>query len=252
MGDRQTASFERQACTNKCIGRSVSLPPPSPNFPLGDSTDHAALDVATLQRQSPTGEANHNHRQRDCLTLYRAALKGNWREAEDIILRYPDDIIRASITEMGDTVLHIASATKHATFVKKVVGSLNGKDLAQKNKCGDTAFCIAAESGIVTIAEEMLNKNKSLILIRNSKERTPLHAAALFGHRDMVEYLLPKTPFNNLTSSQRMEMLVPFQDLLTPTEKEDMLDAFKDLTPSEKMHILVATITHDMYGMPRI
>ena len=61
MGDRQTASFERQACTNRCIGRSVSLPPPSPNFPLGDSTDHAALDVATLQRQSLTGEANHNH-----------------------------------------------------------------------------------------------------------------------------------------------------------------------------------------------
>ena len=91
--------------------------------------------------------------QRDCLTLYRAALKGNWREAEDIILRYPGDIIRASITEMGDTVLHIASATKHATFVKKVVGSLSGKDLAQKNKCGDTAICIAAESGIVTIAE---------------------------------------------------------------------------------------------------
>ncbi|KAF3956309.1 hypothetical protein CMV_018551 [Castanea mollissima] len=187
--------------------------------------------------------------QRDCLTLYRAALNGNWREAEVIFHRYPDDIIRASITEMDDTVLHIASATKHTTFVEKVVQSLTVKDLAQKNRCGDTAFCIAAESGIVTIAEEMLNKNKGLILIRNSKARTPLHAAALFGHRDMVAYLLPKTPFNNLTSSGREEMLVPFGDVLTPTEKKDMLDSFKDLTPREKMCILVATITHDMYDI---
>lgn len=190
--------------------------------------------------------------QRDCLTLYRAALNGNWREAKVILDRYPDDIIRASITEMGDTVLHIASATKHTTFVEKVVRSLSGKDLARTNECGDTAFCIAAESGIVTIAEEMLNMNKGLILIRNSKGRTPLHAAALFGHRDMVAYLLPKTPFKNLTCSERTEMLVPFEDLLTPTEKKDMLDAFKDLTPNEKMEILVATITHDMYGMPHI
>nr|POE88867.1 hypothetical protein CFP56_37402 [Quercus suber] len=157
--------------------------------------------------------------QRDCLTLYRAALKGNWREAEDIIHRYPDDIIRASIIEMGYTVLHIVSATKHATFVKKVVELLTRKEeLAQKNKCGDTAFCIAAESGIVTIAEEMWKKNEDLVLIHNKKEMTPLQAATLFGHRDMVTYLLPKTSFENLTTK-------------------------------EKMDILVATITHDMYDI---
>ena len=73
---------------------------------------------------------------------------------------------------MGDTVLHIASATKHATFVKKVVGLLTGKEeLAQKNKCGDTAFCIAAESGIVTIAEEMWKKNEGLVVIHNKKKK---------------------------------------------------------------------------------
>ena len=174
----------------------------------------------------------------DCLTLYRAALNGNWREARVILDRYPDDFIRASITEMDDTVLHIASATKHTTFVEEVVRLLSGNDLAQKNKCGDTAICIAAESGIVTIAKEMLNKNRGLILIRNSKERTPLHAAALFGRRDMVAYLLPETPFKNLTYSERKETLGPLEDLL--------------LSPSEKMDILVATITHDMYGMPHI
>lgn len=123
---------------------------------------------------------------------------------------------------MCDTVLHIASATKHATFVKEVVGLLTGtEELERKNKCGNTAFFIAAESGIVTIAEEMWKKNKNLVLIHNKKERTPLHAAALFGHRDMVAYLLPKTSFENLTTK-------------------------------EKMDILVATITHDMYGMPFI
>lgn len=159
--------------------------------------------------------------QRDYLTLYRAALKGNWRDAKVILDKYDPRAIRDSITEMGDTVLHIASATNHTDFVKRVVESLTWEDLAQKNKCGDTAFCIAAESGIVTTAKVMLKKNKDLILIRNSKKRTPLHAAALFGHRDMVAYLLPMTPFKNLTTK-------------------------------EKMDILVATITHDMYGMPLV
>ncbi|XP_050262516.1 ankyrin repeat-containing protein ITN1-like isoform X4 [Quercus robur] len=225
MSHPRNASVEeeidnRQACTDQCLVRSASIPPYSPYLPRGDGTNHAALDVASQERLSPIEEnPNHIQRQRDCLTLYRAALKGNWREAEDIIRGYPDGIILDSITEMDDTVLHIASATKHATFVKEVVGLLTKKEeLEQKNKCGDTAFCIAAESGIVTIAEEMWKKNEDLVLIRNKKERTPLQAAALFGHRDMVAYLLPKTSFQNLTTK-------------------------------EKMDILVATITHDMYDI---
>ncbi|XP_050262517.1 uncharacterized protein LOC126706966 isoform X5 [Quercus robur] len=209
------------------------------SFPLTRHSHHLVLDVGSdaataglrpfrfeipksYSASSTLQEVNQSqayNRQRDCLTLYRAALKGNWREAEDIIRGYPDGIILDSITEMDDTVLHIASATKHATFVKEVVGLLTKKEeLEQKNKCGDTAFCIAAESGIVTIAEEMWKKNEDLVLIRNKKERTPLQAAALFGHRDMVAYLLPKTSFQNLTTK-------------------------------EKMDILVATITHDMYDI---
>ena len=52
-------------------------------------------------------------------------------------------------------------------------------------------------------------------------DKKPLYAAALFGHRDKVVDLLSKTSFAKLTTE-------------------------------EKKGILVATITHDMCGMPLI
>ena len=121
---------------------------------------------------------------------------------------------------MCDTVLHIASATEHTTFVKQVVANLTAEHLEQKNKHGYTALCIAAESGIVTNAKAMVIENTGLLLIRN-RQRTPLHVAASLGHRDMVLYLLSVTPFVGLNLAERMD-------------------------------ILAATITYDMYGMLHI
>ena len=64
----------------------------------------------------------------------------------------------------------------------------------------------------------MMKKSANLPLICSSKGRTPLHIAALLGRRDMVSCLFSVTPS-------------------------------KDLTLDERMEILVATITYDMYGM---
>lgn len=95
---------------------------------------------------------------------------------------------------------------------------LTPEDLEQKDINGYTALCFAAQLGIVIIAKEMVKKSANLPLIRSSEGRTPLHIAALLGRRDMVSYLFSVTPL-------------------------------KDLTLDERMEILVATITYDMYGM---
>uniref|UniRef100_A0A7N2MW85 Uncharacterized protein n=1 Tax=Quercus lobata TaxID=97700 RepID=A0A7N2MW85_QUELO len=151
------------------------------------------------------------------LTLYRAALKGNWQEAKRRLEADPD-AIRYSIAEASETILHIACASKHTAFVKELVQFLTPEDLEGKDINGYTALCFAAQLGIVVIAKEMVKKSANLPLIRSSEGRTPLHIAALLGRRDMVSYLFSVTPL-------------------------------KDLTPDERMEILVATITYDMYDI---
>ena len=154
------------------------------------------------------------------LDLYRAALEGNWDKAKRVVQRYPE-AIRDSITGTSESVLHIAFASKHTAFVKKVVRFLTDEDLERKNVNGDTALCFAAKLGTVKIAKEMVKKNNRLPLIRSSEERTPLHIAAKLRSRDMASYLYSVTPFEGLS-------------------------------PNERMEILMATITNDMYGMSRV
>ena len=95
---------------------------------------------------------------------------------------------------------------------------MSPEDLERKDINGYTALCFAVQLGIVIIAKEMVKKSVNLPLIRRSERRTPLHIAALLGRRDLVSYLFSVTPL-------------------------------KDLTLDERMEILVATITYDMYGM---
>ena len=153
------------------------------------------------------------------LELYRAALEGNWDKAKRVVEEYPE-AIRDSITETRD-VLHIAFASKHTSFVKEMVRFLTDEDLERINVNGDTALCFAAKLGTVKIAKEMVKKNNRLPLIRSSEERTPLHIAAKLGSRDMTSYLCDVTPFEGLS-------------------------------PDERIEILMATITNDMYGMSHI
>ena len=102
-----------------------------------------------------------------------------------------------------------------------MVRFLTGEELERTNVDGETALCFAAKSGTVTIAKEMVEKNDRLPLIRSSEERTPLHIAAKLGSREMTSYLYSVTPFERLSTDERME-------------------------------ILVATIINDMYGMSHI
>ncbi|XP_059434765.1 ankyrin repeat-containing protein At5g02620-like [Corylus avellana] len=148
--------------------------------------------------------------------LYQAALKGDWEDAEALFEKY-SDVFRRPITEENQTVLHIAVAAERPAFVKELVKRMSSDEMALPSKNGNTALCFAAVSGIVLIAKEMVEVNKKLPLIRGIGRKTPLYMAALNGRREMVSYLYPLTPF-------------------------------EDLQPKERIEILVATISTDMYG----
>ena len=168
------------------------------------------------------------------LSLYQAALKGDWQEATGVLAEYPD-AFHDSITETGETVLHIAAAANQPNFVKELLKLMEVKDLELKNKYGQTALYLAAASGNVIIAkemvkmhdnreviiaEEMMEKNDKLTLIRCEGEMkcTPLYIAALLGRREMVSYLFSVT-------------------------------SFEALSPEEQIKLLVATISNGLYGM---
>ncbi|XP_059438662.1 ankyrin repeat-containing protein NPR4-like isoform X2 [Corylus avellana] len=148
------------------------------------------------------------------------ALKGDWQAAKILIEKYRD-LVRSPITERNETALHIAVAAKQATFVKELVKHMTSEDIELKNKNGNTALCFAAFAGgskVVSIAKEMVKKNKKLPSVRGRKEKTPLYFAASNGRRKMVSYLYDVTPF-------------------------------EDLKPIERIDILVATISTDMYDI---
>ncbi|WRX14424.1 protein of unknown function DUF3447 - like 10 [Theobroma cacao] len=136
------------------------------------------------------------------IPLYRAAMNGVIETVRSIVSTYPW-AVRQSITEGMETVLHVATVAKQIALVKKLVTEwMQPVDLKLENKDGNTALCFAAISGIVPLAIVMIKLETSLPKIRNKAGVTPLHLAALLGHREMVQYLYQCTD-DDLTDPER-------------------------------------------------
>ncbi|EOX96906.1 Ankyrin repeat family protein, putative [Theobroma cacao] len=137
--------------------------------------------------------------------LYQAAMKGDVEEVGRIIGQN-QQALRQSVTEGMETVLHIAALGKQVQLVEKLVEWIKAQGLKValrlRNRDGNTALSFAAISGIVPLAELMVNEDQSLPKIRNNARVTPLHLAALLGHRDMVKYLYEHTD-DDLTDAER-------------------------------------------------
>ena len=117
-------------------------------------------------------------------------------------------LLSASITRDKERALHIAAGAKHTDFVKNLVKQMNKEEIALKNRHGNTALCFAAASGVVKIAELMVNKNKDLPLIRGFGDVTPLFMAVSYKCKPMALYLLSVTQLIHLTSQEQIELLI--------------------------------------------
>nr|XP_043615792.1 uncharacterized protein LOC122587691 [Erigeron canadensis] len=126
------------------------------------------------------------------IPLYEASIKGDWKAAQNI-LEENGELLRWSITENCETALHVAASAKKTKkmqdFVKNLVNMMTIKDLELQNSSGNTALCLAAAAGNVEMAKILVEKNPALLTIMGSQKMMPLYMAALFGHRDMVDYL---------------------------------------------------------------
>ncbi|XP_076931865.1 uncharacterized protein LOC143597165 [Bidens hawaiensis] len=125
--------------------------------------------------------------------LYEASINCNWKAAE-AILKENRDWVRYSITDHGETALHVAASSKGdpkdvVEFVRKLVDMMRPEDLELENENFNTAMYLAAAAGNVETVKIMVGKNKNLPSIPGSSEVLPLYAAALFGNYEVVKYL---------------------------------------------------------------
>ncbi|XP_038875615.1 uncharacterized protein LOC120068020 isoform X2 [Benincasa hispida] len=141
------------------------------------------------------------------INLYRTALEGDWKNAQSILVNNKS-LLTASITRDKETALHIAAGAKHSGFVEELVKQMSKEEVALKNRHGNTALCFAAASGVVKIAEVMVNKNKHLPLIRGFGDVTPLFMAVSYKCKPMASYLFSVTQLIELTSEEQIELLI--------------------------------------------
>uniref|UniRef100_A0A9I9CEJ2 PGG domain-containing protein n=1 Tax=Cucumis melo TaxID=3656 RepID=A0A9I9CEJ2_CUCME len=142
------------------------------------------------------------------ISLYHAALKGDWEKAESILKADTSWSVSNYITRDNETALHIAAGAKHVEFVEKLIDIMTLDDMAIINTHGNTALCFAATSGVVRIAELMVKKNKDLPLIRGFGNATPLFMAISYQRKQMASYLFSVTDRKQLTSQDQIELLI--------------------------------------------
>ncbi|XP_071710694.1 uncharacterized protein [Rutidosis leptorrhynchoides] len=115
-------------------------------------------------------------------------LVGDWKAAKIILDKRPE-LVRFSITETCETVLHIAVLGKSYWFVEYLVSLMEKEDMELQNVNGQTALCLAAMAGNVKIATILVKKNHALLDIPDSRGNLPLYMASLYGKHEMVKYL---------------------------------------------------------------
>lgn len=125
------------------------------------------------------------------LPLYRAALRGDWKEGKKILDK-DKNAITASVNKYSETALHVAVETgKSNYFVRKLLEYPRSDEaIISKNSSGDTALHFAAMAGNKEAAILLVNKNPDLLYITNKKNRLPIHLAARNSQKDTLMYLI--------------------------------------------------------------
>nr|KYP50358.1 hypothetical protein KK1_027827 [Cajanus cajan] len=92
------------------------------------------------------------------------------------------------------------------SFVEKLVNCMNMQDIEICMADGNTAFCLAAISGNVKIAEILFGKNPKLLCMRGHNDMLPIQLASSAGHIPMTEFLFQAT--------DDLHNILPFPDIV--------------------------------------
>ncbi|KAH6801471.1 hypothetical protein C2S52_001935 [Perilla frutescens var. hirtella] len=183
----------------------------------GDIQLHSSLQSTLLTLGFPIssgsgGESHHSDRQ----SMYKAAFKGNWERAEELLRRCPS-LADQEITETRDQALHVAISMGHKEFALNLIEWMtsSGDQLGLRDGHGYTACCYAAMTGMEEVARKITEQNQNLGTARNGHGMTPLQLAASYGNREVVlqflkfpgvQYLSPEEWFDLLLVTIRSKM----------------------------------------------
>ncbi|KAA0055403.1 ankyrin repeat-containing protein [Cucumis melo var. makuwa] len=180
-----------------------------PSSSRSQTTDNSVADDVVIKI------TDEQENIKNAVKLHQAALKGDWEAANDIFKKDTSWITK-KITIRENTALHIAAAAKHISFVEKLVKlySSNDFDLAIKNRDGRPALAYAAISGIVRIAETIVDNDHKL---RDPVDDAhlkylPLLSSVFYKLKDMASYLFSQTNFDALQTTQQLNLLLATVD----------------------------------------
>nr|KAJ0196425.1 hypothetical protein LSAT_V11C700361910 [Lactuca sativa] len=121
--------------------------------------------------------------------LHKATVKGDWYKAESII-RNKKHAVELEMSKDGSTILHLAVGIGHNEFVENLLWYIKDGDLCKRRSSdGSTALHIAAIVGNRYAAHLLVDKDKSLLLIKDHKGNEALHKAYENMHLDTLVYL---------------------------------------------------------------
>ncbi|PWA47378.1 ankyrin repeat-containing domain, PGG domain protein [Artemisia annua] len=167
--------------TNQTVAQSATI---SVQNPVSQLQQHETRDTVTAASKANTKRLTPNLPCRDLL-----------RAAKAVIDKYPKmELVRYSITENGETALHVAASAKVPKkvegFVENLVKLMTKEDLALENENYNTALYLAATAGNVKAVKIMVEKNRALLTIPGAGgTMMPLYVAVLFGHYEVAKYL---------------------------------------------------------------
>ncbi|KAI3913898.1 hypothetical protein MKW92_051683 [Papaver armeniacum] len=188
------------------LGSADFLPGNTTVVPTVTTDDAAAAQNVPSSGTSDGRDFNYY------LPLYKAALKGDWGNAEEFLKTHPD-ALNAVITSNQRTALHVAASAGHLRFTLKLVALMDVDALAlQDSYNGDTALHFASVAGITEAAKAMITKNNRLTQIQNKNGWTALLLCAAYvakEQKDMIQYLCtvtrneePSMPFSGYFGAQ--------------------------------------------------
>ncbi|KAI7755700.1 hypothetical protein M8C21_028302, partial [Ambrosia artemisiifolia] len=189
---------------------------------------------------------------RIAIPLYKATIKCDWKAAKAILDKKPE-LVRYSLTETGETALHIAASIKRSKhvekFVKNLVNMMEKEDLEYQNENNNTALYLAAANGNIKTVRIMVEENQSLTTIPGGDGRImfPLYAAALYGNYEVVKYLYEKSHDlgdNGWTSENRGWLL----DKCVEGDMFDIALKIKEKYPELKSGVVLGVLARKPYA----
>ncbi|XP_034203986.1 uncharacterized protein LOC117618520 isoform X4 [Prunus dulcis] len=149
-------------------------------------------------RSVQSANSSNNPDENNDLRRFFAAVKiGDWEETNNILRGNPNAIRARSST--GETALHIATKLGDENMVEKLVDLMTAEDLEIQD-FGWTALHLAARLSLKMV-KCMVGRNMNLNLlgmVEESHGLTPILFAAKNDLWDIVHYLYPLTPIEDL------------------------------------------------------